>query len=376
MSTQVVTGPKDVRHRVNSVVSKIVSYFVFIFWTILTVLPVFWMTYSSFKHNRELTLDIFSFPNELINNAEHEFVRIGLTSHLTVNHEWEKLQDPREPIVIESTTITSTQKTMWYYLIKEDMPPEIQNMAIGDKIKLQDLPFNDRSRISWDMTWFNFRKAFELGKLGPKFLNSVIYSAVSTFLVVILGLMISFAVAKLKFPKMSAVVSGVVGLGYLLSISSVIIPLFLMLSGLGLRDSHLGVIMTYVAFGMPLAVLLGTEFIRGLPDSLIESAQIDGASIFRTFLSIILPMTVPVIITISIMTALGIWNEFLLVLIIASAESTQSLPVGIFSFSSLTSTQLGFQLAALVIGVLPALIVYFIFSKQLTQGVVGGAIKE
>src|SRR5690606_4266486 len=154
--------------------------------------------------------------------------------------EWEKLQDPREPIVIESTTITSTQKTMWYYLIKEDMPPEIQNMAIGDKIKLQDLPFNDRSRISWDMTWFNFRKAFELGKLGPKFLNSVIYSAVSTFLVVILGLMISFAVAKLKFPKMSAVVSGVVGLGYLLSISSVIIPLFLMLSGLGLRDSHLG----------------------------------------------------------------------------------------------------------------------------------------
>ena len=87
-------------------------------------------------------------------------------------------------------------------------------------------------------------------------------------------------------------------------------------------------------------------------------------------------MTVPVIITVGIISALGIWNEFLLVLVFASSEFTKSLPVGVYSFSSLTSTQLGWQLAALVLSLLPAMLVYFAFTKRLTEGVVAGAVKE
>ena len=149
-----------------------------------------------------------------------------------------------------------------------------------------------------------------------------------------------------------------------------------MLSNLGLTNTHIGVILVYVAFGLPLAVMLGSTFIRGLPDSLVESAYIDGASPLRTFISIIIPMTVPVIVTISIQSALGIWNEYLLVMVMASAEATKSLPVGIFSFSSRTGLQLGWQIAALVIATLPVLLVYFTFQKDLAKGVAGGAIKE
>ena len=87
-------------------------------------------------------------------------------------------------------------------------------------------------------------------------------------------------------------------------------------------------------------------------------------------------MSVPVIITISIINALGIWNEFLLVLVLASSEATKSLPVGVYSFSSLTSTQLGWQLAALVIATLPTMLVYFSFNRRITRGVVAGAVKE
>ena len=76
------------------------------------------------------------------------------------------------------------------------------------------------------------------------------------------------------------------------------------------------------------------------------------------------------------MTALGIWNEFLLVLVMASKESTKSLPVGVYSFSSRTGIQLGWQIAALVIATIPVLVVYFIFQKKLAEGVAGGAIKE
>ena len=180
----------------------------------------------------------------------------------------------------------------------------------------------------------------------------------------------------MKFKKIAAFVLALVGLGYLLDINQLIVPLFLMLTKLKFTDTHFGVILVYTAFGLPMAVMLASTYIKGLPDSLVESAYIDGATPFRTFISIIVPMTIPVIVTISIMTALNIWNEFLLVLVMASKEATKSLPVGIFSFSSRTGLQLGWQIAALIIATLPVLLVYFIFQKKLAEGVAGGAIKE
>ena len=214
------------------------------------------------------------------------------------------------------------------------------------------------------------------GTLAAKFLNSVLYTGLSTFLVVLFGLMIGYGVSKFKYARIAAFVSALIGLGYLLDINQVIIPLFLLLTKIGLTDKHVGIILVYVAFGLPMAVMLASQFIRGLPNSLIESAYIDGASPMRSFLSIIVPMTIPVIITISIMTGLGIWNEFLLVLVMASKEATKSLPVGVYSFSSRTGIQLGWQIAALIIATLPVLVVYFAFQKNLSEGVAGGALKE
>ena len=86
-------------------------------------------------------------------------------------------------------------------------------------------------------------------------------------------------------------------------------------------------------------------------------------------------MSMPVAMTVGIINALGIWNEFLLVLVLASSEFTKSLPVGVFSFTSLTGTQLGWQLAALVIAILPAMIVYFAFNNRIAKGSIAGAIK-
>ena len=229
--------------------------------------------------------------------------------------------------------------------------------------------------ISWATMSFNYSAAILRGGLGPKFINSIVYSVIGTFLIVMLGLMIGFALSKLGFKKMSLVIGGLIGFGYLISINSIIIPLFLTLKSMKLADTHLGIILTYVAFGLPMAVMLSSQFIEGIPDSLIESAYIDGATTFRTFLSIIVPISTPVYITVGIINALGIWNEFLLVMVLASSEFTKSLPVGVFSFTSLTGTQMGWQLAALVIAVLPVVIVYFAFNKRIAEGTITGAIK-
>jgi raffinose/stachyose/melibiose transport system permease protein len=349
------------------------SYAVFISWALITIIPLIWMGYSSFKSNEELTLDIYALPKALFDNKDDEYLVIPRSLNVILPYDPEV--DTRERLIIESTTIAPTRRLMVHFLIKDELPADIARLQPGDTLRVSQLPGKMQREIHWKTVWFNYTSAFIRGKLGGKFLNSVLYSSVSTFFIVLLGLMAGFALSKMAFKKISLIIAGLIGFGYLISTNSVIIPLFLLLSRLRLTDTHLGVILAYTAFGLPLSVMLSAQFIRGLPDSLIESAFIDGAGYFRIFFSIIVPMTVPVIVTISIISALGIWNEFLLVLVIASSELTKSLPVGVFSFSSLQSTQLGWQLAALVIAIVPAMLVYFIFNKRLTQGVVAGAMK-
>jgi len=301
-STQIVN-----QNRAAEVTGRIISYFVFISWTLITILPLFWMTYSSLKSNEELTRDIYAWPHDLFDNYDDEYIVIP--PQLNVIPDYDPDVDKRERLIIESTTIAPTRRLMVYFLVKEDLPSTIANLKVGDTLILSQLPSKMRMKISWSTMWFNYTSSFIRG------------------------------------------------------------------GSVNLTDTHLGIILVYTAFGFPLAVMLATQFMRGLPDSLVESAYIDGASVFRTFIAIILPMCTPVIITISIMSTLGIWNEFLLVLILASSEFTKSLPVGVYSFSSLTSTQLGWQLAALVIATAPAMVVYFIFNRRLSLGVVGGAVK-
>jgi raffinose/stachyose/melibiose transport system permease protein len=355
-------------------IGKIISYFVFVTWTLITVVPLIWMTYSSLKSNEELTRDIYALPHDLFDNMDDEFVVIKPSLNVIPDYDIKK--DKRERLIVESTTIAPTRRLMVYFLVKEDLPQELQSLQPGEKLVVRQLPPKMRRFINRKTMIFNYESAFVRGALGFKFINSLIYAGVSTFLIILFGTMTAFALSKMQFKKISLVVMTLFGLGYLISIPSLIIPLFLLLTSVGLIDTHLGLILVYTAFGLPLSVLLSTQFMRGLPNSLVESAYIDGASVFRTFWSIILPMTTPVVITISILSALGIWNEFLLVLVLASSELTKSLPVGVFSFSSLTSTQLGWQLAALVIATLPAMIVYFTFNQRLTKGVVAGAVKE
>ncbi len=359
--------------KVKSVVGKGLSYFILISWALITILPLFWMTYSSFKSNEELVRDIYAFPHDLFDNNDDEYVIIP--PQLNVIPDYDIKTDTRERLIIESATISPGRRLMVHFLVKEELPADVAALKPGDTLRLSQLPLDMRVEISWKTIWFNYRSAFIRGGLALKFVNSLIYAVSSTFMINLFGLMMAFALSKMQFRKLSYALGGIVGLGYLISINSVIIPLFLMLTRVSLTDTHIGIILVYTAFGLPLAVMLDSQFISGLPDSLVESARIDGASTFRLFLSIIVPMAKPVIVTVSIISALGIWNEFLLVLVLASSEFTKSLPVGVYSFSSLTSTQLGWQLAALVIATAPAMIVYFMFQKRLAEGVVGGAIK-
>jgi raffinose/stachyose/melibiose transport system permease protein len=355
------------------IVGKIISYFIFIGWTVITIGPLIWMFYSSFKSNEELTRNIYSLPHDLFDNLNNEYVVINRDLNVTLDYD--PATDTRERLIIESTKIAPQRRFMVFLLVKNDLPPAIANLKTGDTLKVSQLPVAMQMKIGWSTIWFNYAASFTRGEMAIKFVNSVIYASVSTFFIVMFGLMVGFALSKMKFKRLSIFFEGLFGLGYLIAINSVIIPLYLMLRNVHLTDTHLGIILVYIAFGLPMSIMLSRQFIGGLPDGLIESASIDGAGTMRTFLQIIVPMSTPVAATLAIINALNYWNEFLLVFIMASSKITESLPVGVYSFAGLQNTQYGWQLASMVIAILPALVFYFIFNKQIAKGVVAGAIK-
>ena len=226
-------------------------------------------------------------------------------------------------------------------------------------------------------TWYvqNFILAWTQGNLGIYFINSIVYSMVATFFTVLFAMSSGYALSKFHY-KSSRVVSMLYTLGLLITVHSVIVPLFIMETKLGLANTRLGVILPYIAFGLPFQVFLATTYIKGIPDAMQESAIIDGATFIQVFVRIIIPVATPIISTMFIYTFLGNWNEFILVLTLTSDFTVRSLPVGINSFAGGMSRDYGLQFAALVIGTVPMIIFYLFFKDNIAQGFAAGALKE
>jgi raffinose/stachyose/melibiose transport system permease protein len=232
------------------------------------------------------------------------------------------------------------------------------------------------SKLALPALWFpgNYHYAWRMGKFGILLLNSIFYTAVTVISVVVLGFMAGFAFAKIK-SKATPLLHGIFIIGILLTLQSIMVPLFLMVNAVGLYNTRLGVLIPYIGIGLPMGVYLGTEFIRSIPDALIESARIDGAKYLRIFASIIFPMSAPVAMTVGILTFTSTWNEFMLINILTSNDLIKSIPVGINRFSGSLASDYGKQFSALVIGMIPMVAFYLIFREKITQGVAAGAVK-
>lgn len=220
----------------------------------------------------------------------------------------------------------------------------------------------------------NYLDVWNLGGFGMLMFNSVFYVGVTTVAILVLSFMAAFAFAKIP-GRATGPLYGSFIIGILLTIQSILVPLFLVMNALHLYNTRLGVLIPYIGIGLPMGIYLGTEYIRSIPDALIESARIDGARYFTIFRTIVLPMTVPVAMTLAIITITSTWNEFPLINILISADSLKSLPLGIYRFSGSLSSDYGKQFAALVIGMAPMLIFYGLFQKHITRGVAAGAVK-
>jgi raffinose/stachyose/melibiose transport system permease protein len=232
------------------------------------------------------------------------------------------------------------------------------------------------SKLALPRLWYfdNYPYAWRMASLGRMMINSVFYTFITVAAVIVLGTMAGFAFARIPF-RGTPILHGMFIVGILLTLQSIMVPLFLMTNAIGLYDTRLGVLIPYIGLGLPMAVYLATEFCRSVPMALVESARIDGAKYLQIFGFIVFPMLAPVAMTIGIMTFSGTWNEFMLINILTSSDSIKSLPVGINKFAGALATDYGRQFSALVIGMIPMVVFYLMFRKQITKGVAAGAVK-
>ncbi|GAA2455026.1 carbohydrate ABC transporter permease [Streptomyces macrosporus] len=203
-----------------------------------------------------------------------------------------------------------------------------------------------------------------------EFANSLIVAIASTVGIVVLGLMVSFVIARYDF-KLKGAMYSLFAAGLMFPIVVAITPLYLVIKALGLVDNLLGVIVPQIAFGLPTTVIILVPFLRAIPNEIEEAAAIDGASRLGFFFRMVVPLSLPGVVTVGILGFIGSWNNYILPLYILNSQANYTLPLGVQVFSSQYSTDTAKVLAFTSLAMLPALIFFSIFEKRIVGGLTG-----
>jgi multiple sugar transport system permease protein len=219
----------------------------------------------------------------------------------------------------------------------------------------------------------HYRALTERLHVGRYFMNSFIIASVVTLISTLINSMAGFAFAKYQFPGRNKLFRFLLS-GMIIPAQVTMLPLFLMLKTMGLINTYVGVILPGLAsiFG----IFLIRQFAGSIPDSFIEAARIDGASEFKIYRSVVLPLCRPILYTLALFTFMGTWNDFMWPLIIMTDNANYTLPVAIANLKGEHLLDLELMMAGSVITVLPVLILFLAFQRHYIRGIMVGGVKE
>ena len=220
----------------------------------------------------------------------------------------------------------------------------------------------------------NFTFAWTAGKLGIATLTSFIVCGVTLILSMLIGSMAAFAIGRLRW-KLSKPCMTFFMIGMMIPVHCVLIPLFTRFAKFGLSNSLTGLVIPYLTFSLPVTILIMTGFFESMPNELVESACIDGATIYEIFFKIALPLSKTGLFVTGLMTFVANWNELLLAMVFVSDDAKKTLPVSLSKFVGPYNTNYSQMFAAIIIAIIPTVIVYCIFSNQIVDGLTAGAVK-
>ncbi|MFP4362699.1 MAG: carbohydrate ABC transporter permease [Spirochaetia bacterium] len=254
------------------------------------------------------------------------------------------------------------------------------NSSLKTEAQLQMMPATmvpvDPDTGSFSPTLRNYALVFTNGQFIRGLLNSTIVAVSTTVLSLVVGAFAAFALGKLRFfgrkPSMYII------------LSMTMFPQVAVLTGLYavIRALHIpaipSMILSYMLFTLPFTIWIMTSFFRGLPSSLLQAAQVDGATQFQSFYMILIPISLPAMVTTGLLAFIQAWNEYLFALTFTAVEPrSRTVPVAIALFTGTVSRQepFGEIMAAAVIVTVPLIVLVFIFQRKIIQGLTAGAVK-
>ena len=219
-----------------------------------------------------------------------------------------------------------------------------------------------------------YRTVLKQGDFLQYFQNSMIVTLASLFFVLLFGAMAAFALSEYRF-RGNLLMGLYLALGIMIPIRLGTVAILQMMVASGLVNTLTSLILVYTAQGLPLAVFILAEFMRGVSDDLKNAGRIDGLSEYRIFLRLVLPLIRPAMATVAVFTMIPIWNDLWFPLILAPSEATKTITLGSQVFIGQFVTNWNAVLAALGLAIVPVLVLYLIFSRQLIRGITAGAVK-
>ncbi len=206
------------------------------------------------------------------------------------------------------------------------------------------------------------------------FVNSMIVTVGSLAAVLLFGAMAAFALSEYRF-RFNSLLGLFLSLGIMVPIRLGTVAILNLMVATRLVNTHLGLILIYTAQGLPIAVFILSEFMQGVSKDLKDAGRIDGLSEYTIFFRLVLPLVRPAIATVAVFTMIPIWNDLWFPLIVAPGEATKTVTLGAQVFIGQFVTNWNAVLAALTLAILPILVLYMLFSRQLIRGITAGAVK-
>lgn len=224
----------------------------------------------------------------------------------------------------------------------------------------------------WPNPWQldNYLGVLRGGVFWREVVNSTVIAVATTAGVVALGLMTSFALARYRFRGRGAMYS-LFAAGLMFPLTVAVTPLYILVKTVGLMNTLPGVILPQIGFAIPTTIIVLVPFVRAIPDEIQEASAIDGCSRLGFFWRMVLPLSMPGVITVAILTFIASWNSYLLPLFILNRESTFTLPLGVQAFASQYSVDTAKVLAFTSLSMIPALVFFSLFQRRIVGGLTG-----
>lgn len=222
-------------------------------------------------------------------------------------------------------------------------------------------------------TLAGFETLMQSGNFPLYFLNSLIVVLASVFCIMLFGSMMAFALSEYKF-RGATLLSLYMSAGIMIPIRLGTVSIITLMKNLGLIDTLAALILVYIAAGLPLAIFVLTSFMEGIPRDLKDAARVDGASEYRIF-RLVLPLVRPALGTVAVFNIIPIWNDLWFPLVLTSSDRVKTITYGSQAFMGQFANDYNAILASLTLSMIPVIVLYVIFSRQLVQGLTSGAVK-